>query len=124
MAELEREPRTINGQDPEIGRYPEPGPASRHPLARTSHEARPHMDLTPCPCGGSSADTTSVAVNLGDGETGRRYTRICRECGAACEFVYRLPAGPYVPAGPVGFGCVGGELCDPGRLGILAGCSN
>jgi hypothetical protein len=67
------------------------------PLARSSHEALLHMDLTPCPCGGQGADTDSVVVDLGDGRLGRRYTRTCHACGLAREFLYRLPDEPPEP---------------------------
>jgi hypothetical protein len=68
------------------------------PLARSSHEAHLHMDLTPCPCGGHGGDTDSVVVDFGDGGMGRRYTRICHACGVAREFLYRLPDAPPEPA--------------------------
>lgn len=63
-------------------------------LARTSHEANLHMDLTPCQCGEHSFDRTSVVISLPDGDLGRRYAGTCPSCGAGRQFTYRLPAVP------------------------------
>ena len=69
------------------------------PLARTSHEAYLHMDLTPCGCGNRGGETTSATTELPGGELGRRYTRICHLCGVASHFLYRLPAEPLTADG-------------------------
>lgn len=69
------------------------------PLARTSHEAHLHMELTPCLCGGRRFNTSSVMLDLPGGAPGRRYTRTCQACGSLQEFTYRLPEEPLESPG-------------------------
>ncbi len=82
------------------------------PLARTSHEAYLHMDLTPCRCGNRGGETTSVTTELPGGGLGRRYIRTCNLCGVATDFLYRLPDEPLTAAGFAYGGDEPSELLD------------
>jgi len=86
------------------------------PLARTSAEAHLYMDLHPCPCGEADFPRQHAVVAAGD-DLASRYTGACPRCGAAREFLFRLPEQVLVPrAGEVVYGGPEpSELFDPGE---------
>ncbi|MDW5327048.1 hypothetical protein [Plantactinospora sp. KLBMP9567] len=66
-------------------------------LARTSAEAHLYMELHPCEsCGESSFDPASSVV-AAEGELASRYSGTCLSCGAAREFMFRLPGEVLLP---------------------------
>jgi hypothetical protein len=60
------------------------------PLARTAAEAHLFMDLRPCRCGESAFDRRSAVVEV-EGDLATHYSGACARCGAAREFLFRLP---------------------------------
>lgn len=86
------------------------------PLARTTAEAHLYMDVTPCSvCRGLGFSGTSVVMLL-DGTLHERHTGTCQECGAAREFVFRVPPNEPLNLDEVVFGGPErSELLDPGE---------
>lgn len=85
-------------------------------LARTNAEAHLYMDRTPCACGETRFARQSAVVQRGD-ELCSKYTGACAKCGAAREFVFRIPEQILMPVpGTVRFGADdASELLDPGE---------
>ncbi len=86
------------------------------PLARTPAEAHLYMDISPCACGETQLARDSTLLASGD-DMLRQYAGACPRCGAAREFLFRLPAMP-TPSSPgrVSFGGdEPSELLDPGQ---------
>ena len=87
------------------------------PIARTSAEAHLYLDLIPCDtCGQRGFSTYSAVVEV-DGVLCSRYAGPCGHCGAAREFLFRLPAQVMLPLGrdPVFGGPEPSMLLDPGQ---------
>jgi hypothetical protein len=68
------------------------------PVARTRDEAHLYMDMRPCSVCGKSDVHWDSALTSDDGAPARRYTGTCPGCGAAREFVFRLPHRPLSPS--------------------------
>jgi hypothetical protein len=92
------------------------------PLARTDQEAEIYIEMTPCHrCGGYGFDGGSTVIFLDD-DLGTRWTGTCTRCGAAREFVFRLPQEvSLATSAPYDFGPGGpSELLDPGQWMTVA----
>jgi hypothetical protein len=90
--------------------------AERPPLARTSHEAHLFMDLRPCRCGESRFERANAVVALPGGGLGAHYQGSCPRCGAAREFVFRLPERALEPTADMRYGAAEpSELIDAGE---------
>jgi hypothetical protein len=85
-------------------------------LARTNLEAHLAMDLAPCACGETRFARQSAVLRRGD-DLCSRYTGACAKCGAAREFVFRIPEEILHPIpGEVRYGgAEPSELLDPGE---------
>jgi hypothetical protein len=97
-------------------------------LARSTAEAYLYMARQPCEaCGTTGFLSARSASEIVDGVLTRRYEGTCERCGAAREFVFRVPDGPSAAVTvEQGFGdSRPSELLDPGEWlemadGILA----
>ncbi|WP_173094549.1 hypothetical protein [Actinomadura verrucosospora] len=87
-------------------------------LARSSSEAYLYMARQPCEgCGSAGLVADRSASEIVDDVLARRYWGACGQCGAAREFVFRVPDEPSAAvAGDQGFGdSRPSELLDPGE---------
>ncbi|CNE56597.1 Uncharacterised protein [Mycobacterium tuberculosis] len=87
-------------------------------LARSSAEAQLYMFRQPCgTCGTTGFLWDRSSSEIIDDVPARRYEGACEQCGAAREFVFRVPDDPSAPVTPEqGFGDSGpSELLDPGE---------
>ncbi|GAA2593585.1 hypothetical protein GCM10010399_25250 [Dactylosporangium fulvum] len=67
-------------------------------LARTSAEAHLYMELHPCDaCGEQQFEPADSVIEV-DGDLASRYAGPCPGCGAAREFVFRLPQQIIMPS--------------------------
>ncbi|MEJ3743606.1 hypothetical protein WEI85_09985 [Actinomycetes bacterium KLBMP 9797] len=92
------------------------------PVVRTRDEAHLYMDLRPCERCGSAEITWQSQLTHDGGVPARRYHGTCAGCGAAREFVFRLPERPAVPGDDGVFfgGPEPSQLLDAGEWRLIA----